>query len=424
MELLIYRDLPQAPILLGRLSRNEGDVSFKYDEAYLGSSAAAAVSLSLPLQQASFGELDLTPYFRGLLPEGTALENLCRSMEIAETDYFGMLAACGLDCLGDVIINPGAYHGERNYEPVSLDQIKAMAGKPGRIDLSLEKARLSLAGTQNKCGLFHDPNATIDEGWYQPVGGAPSNYIVKFARENMTDLMQVEHLSMTAASRCGIEVARTQLLSPLEPIICVERYDRLSISGEVVNGMMAPARRHQEDLTQALGLLPYAKYHELKPGTVEVVADFLRRRSAAPAKDIRAFAAIVLFNYLIGNCDNHLKNLSILYAPDWGSFTLAPAYDLVSTTYFARFSREMGMAIGRHRVIDDVDAADFELLAGQLGVGMALIRGIAEELAVHAQRAIREEGDRLGELGFKAAPYIADDIEEDILPRMELLAGL
>lgn len=424
MELLIYRDLPEGPILLGCLSRNEGNVSFEYDEAYLGSSAAAALSLSLPLRQALFSEPELTPYFRGLLPEGTALENLCRSMEIAETDYFGMLEACGLDCLGDIIINPGAYHGKRNYEPVSLNQIKAMAGKPGRIDLSLEKARLSLAGTQNKCGLYHDPDATVDEGWFQPVGGAPSNCIVKFARENMTDLMQVEHLSMTAASRCGLEVARTQLLSPLEPIICVERYDRLSASGEVINDVAAPVRRHQEDLTQALGLLPYAKYHELKPSTVGVVADFLRRHSVAPVKDIRAFAAIVLFDYLIGNCDNHLKNLSILYSPDWKSFTLAPAYDLVSTTYFARFSREMGMAIGRHRIIDEIDAADFELLAEQLGVGMALIRGVAEELIAHVQKAIREEGERLGELGYKAAPYIVDDMEEDILPRMELLAGL
>lgn len=424
MELTVYRDSPEGLIALGRLTRKAGEILFQYDTDYLGSPLASPLSLSLPLQETAFSEEELTPYFRGLLPEGAALENLCRSMGIAPSDYFGMLAACGLDCLGDVVINPDAYTAKRAYKPVCLDQIKAMAGQPGKIDQSLETARLSLAGTQNKCGLFHDPHLPISEGWYQPVGGAPSNYIVKFARADLTDLMQVEHLSMVCAAQCGLNVARTSLISPLKPIICVERYDRLITSDETIGGIAAPLRRHQEDLTQAFGLLPTAKYHELTPSSIAVIADFLRRRSSQPAKDLRAFASLILFNYLIGNCDNHLKNMSILYAPNWQSFELAPAYDLVSTTYFARFSREMGMAIGRHHDIDEVDADDFELLAKQLGVGMGLIRGIAQEFASNAARALRDEGRSLGDQGYESAPYIADDIEEDIAPRLEVIASL
>ncbi|MEY8461539.1 HipA domain-containing protein [Eggerthellaceae bacterium 24-137] len=424
MELTVYRDSPDGLIALGHLTRKAGEILFQYDTDYLGSPLAAPLSLSLPLQETAFSEEKLTPYFRGLLPEGAALENLCRSMGIAPSDYFGMLAACGLDCLGDIVINPDAYTAKRAYEPVCLDQIKAMAGQPGKIDQSLETARLSLAGTQNKCGLFHDPHLPISEGWYQPVGGAPSNYIVKFARADLTDLMQVEHLSMVCAVQCGLNVARTSLISPLKPIICVERYDRLLASHETIDGLAAPVRRHQEDLTQAFGLLPHVKYHELKPSSVGVIADFIRRRSADPARDLRTFASLVLFNYLIGNCDNHLKNMSILYAPDWRSFTLAPAYDLVSTTYFARFSREMGMAIGNHSDIEDVTVADFAILAEQLGVGIKLLRNIADSFAAAALPALREEGARLGDEGYEAAPYIADDIEEDILPRLELLTTL
>lgn len=424
MELTVYRDFPHGPIPLGILASESGEITFRYDGDYLTRPDAAALSLSLPLRSESYGEQELTPYFRGLLPEGMALENLCRSMGIATDNYFGMLAACGLDCLGDVIINPGTYVEERFYEPLSADQITAMAGKPGKIDQSLEVARLSLAGTQNKCGLFHDPEAPLHEGWYQPVGGAPSNYIVKFAREDLADLMQMEHLSMTCAAACGLNVARTALLNPTRPIICVERYDRLNASGESIDGLCVPARRHQEDLTQAFGLLPSAKYRELQPSSVAFIADFLRRKSARPAQDLRAFTSLILFNYLMGNCDNHLKNLSILYAPDWQSFTQAPAYDLVSTTYFARFSREMGMAIGEHLDIDDVTAADFALLAEQLGVGMGLLRSIAGQFADRALASLREEGDRLEDAGFGVAPYIADDIEEDIAPRLELLASL
>ena len=116
--------------------------------------------------------------------------------------------------------------------------------------------------------------------------------------------------------------------------------------------------------------------------------------------------------------------MSILYAPDWKSFTLAPAYDLVSTTYFTRFSREMGMAIGGHSDIDEVTIADFAILAEQLGVGIKLLRDIAGTFAEHALPALREEGNRLDNEDYKAAPYIADDIEEDIMPRLELLASL
>lgn len=424
MELTVYRDFPEGPLPAGILARTEGEVAFRYHEDYLASPAAAPLSLSLPLQAEPYTEEELTPYFRGLLPEGAALENLCRSLGIPQDDYIAMLAACGLDCLGDVIIDPAVYTETRSYEAVSLDQIKEMAGKPGKIDESLETARLSLAGTQNKCGLFHDPAAPITEGWYQPVGGAPSNYIVKFAREDLIDLMQVEHLSMTCAAACGLDVARTALISPLKPIICVERYDRRLASNETINGLPAPLRRHQEDLTQAFGLLPHAKYRELKPSSVQVIADFLRRRSAQPARDLRAFASLILFNYLIGNCDNHLKNLSILYAPDWQSFILAPAYDLVSTTYFARFSREMGMATGEHTDIEEVTTADFAILADQLGISMRVLRNIVDTFAEKALPSLREEGTQLASEGYDAAPYIADDIEEDIAPRLEILSSL
>lgn len=170
MELTVYRDFPEDPLPAGILARTEGEVAFRYHEDYLASPAAAPLSLSLPLQAEPYTEEELTPYFRGLLPEGAALENLCRSLGIPQDDYIAMLAACGLDCLGDVIIDPAVYTETRSYEAVSLDQIKEMAGKPGKIDESLEMARLSLAGTQNKCGLFHDPAAPITEGWYQPVG--------------------------------------------------------------------------------------------------------------------------------------------------------------------------------------------------------------------------------------------------------------
>ena len=67
-----------------------GEVAFRYHEDYLASPAAAPLSLSLPLQAEPYTEEELTPYFRGLLPEGAALENLCRSLGIPQDDYIAM----------------------------------------------------------------------------------------------------------------------------------------------------------------------------------------------------------------------------------------------------------------------------------------------------------------------------------------------
>ncbi|WP_166338482.1 HipA domain-containing protein [Xiamenia xianingshaonis] len=424
MELAIYRDYPAGPIPLGTLTRENGTTSFRYAAEYLSRSDAAAVSLSLPLRSEPFTEEELLPYFKGLLPEGEALENVCRSMGILATDYFTMLESCGLDCLGDIIINPDAYQNERAYEPISLQDLLSMAGKPEGIDKSIELARLSLAGTQNKCGLFHDPAAPLDEGWYQPLGGAPSNYIVKFAREDLRDLMTVEHLSLACARACGVPAAKTELLNPPRPIICVERYDRLANAHETIDGLAAPLRRHQEDITQAFAIMPAAKYRQLEPSTMAALAAFLRQNSAAPAQDIANLTRLMLFNYLIGNCDNHLKNISILYAPTWRSFQLAPAYDLVSTTYFARFSSNMGMAIGNHLDITEVEPDDFRIAAEQMGVNVRLLRTIVKDFQGQATAALGAEGNALENQGFAAAPYIADDLQEEVCPRLEVLSKI
>ena len=325
MKLAVYREISQELIKIGYLRKSDGDITFAYDYAYLQNPLAAAVSLSLPLREEPFSEIELEPYFRGLLPEGLALEKLCATLGIGPTNYFDLLATCGLDCLGDIIINPDMYRDMRAYKPLTFDQLKSLANDSIAVDTSLENARLSLAGTLSKCGLFHNPTADIEHGWFQPFGGAPSNYIVKFAHERLWDLMEVEYLSLTCAKSCGLSVASASLINPAKPILCVERYDRLTPSEERIDGLFAPTRRHQEDLTQAFGLLPNEKYHELAPSSIKTIATFLRTKSGNPTQNLKMLARLVLFNYLIGNCDNHLKNISILYSPNWKSFELAPA---------------------------------------------------------------------------------------------------
>lgn len=53
----------------------------------------------------------------------------------------------------------------------------------------------------------------------------------------------------------------------------------------------------------------------------------LRAFSSNPLTDQLKLWDICVFNYLIGNTDNHIKNLSLLYSQDLKEVRLAPAYE-------------------------------------------------------------------------------------------------
>ena len=68
------------------------------------------------------------------------------------------------------------------------------------------------------------------------------------------------------------------------------------------------------------------KYH----GSHEQIAKAILKYSANPGLDVTNFFELVLFSFLTGNADMHLKNFSLIDNPDMG-YILSPAYDLVSS---------------------------------------------------------------------------------------------
>jgi serine/threonine-protein kinase HipA len=70
--------------------------------------------------------------------------------------------------------------------------------------------------------------------------------------------------------------------------------------------------------------------HKYK-GSYEQIAKLLMRFSYAPKLDLVNYWQQILFCWLTGNSDMHLKNFS-LYMPLKGQYFLTPAYDMLSTT--------------------------------------------------------------------------------------------
>lgn len=83
------------------------------------------------------------------------------------------------------------------------------------------------------------------------------------------------------------------------------------------------------------------------------------------SRDLPALWRALVLNWLIGNCDAHAKNFSLLY--DTGEPLLAPLYDLVSTTIYPALTRRLAMNIDGARLIDEVAMRAWETLARELG---------------------------------------------------------
>ena len=214
---------------------------------------------------------------------------------------------------------------------------------------------------------------------------------------------------MEAARACGLSVAETFVIPGKRPLLAVRRFDRV-----VVDDASVPIRLHQEDFCQAAGFPSYGKYElDLTDNYAAIANRVLNRCSSDLIRDKTELARQIAFDYLIGNCDNHLKNYSLLYSPDWKRRNLAPAYDLVSTTVLG-YSRVMGISIGDTRKLDEITREDWRLFADDL----EMPEGIVFDALVHLSDAIPEAlRSKAAEEPAPRAREVAEAIIDDMRPR-------
>ena len=91
----------------GVLSETDSGYTFAYDEYYLKSEKATAVSLTLPLSSEPYYSATLFPFFDGLIPEGWLLGVVSRNWKIDTKDRFGLLLVACKDSIGNVSVSEG-----------------------------------------------------------------------------------------------------------------------------------------------------------------------------------------------------------------------------------------------------------------------------------------------------------------------------
>lgn len=91
-------------VFAGTLAETDFGYSFSYDNNYLKTDNAAAVSLTLPLSDEPYNSRTLFPFFDGLIPEGWLLNVVSRNWKIDTKDRFGLLLVACKDAISNVSI--------------------------------------------------------------------------------------------------------------------------------------------------------------------------------------------------------------------------------------------------------------------------------------------------------------------------------
>lgn len=179
------------------------------------------------------------------------------------------------------------------------------------------ESRTTVTGVQAKLSmdLEHDANGRAQR---LTIVGVMGRYILKPQTEQFERLPEMEDLTMHLAEMARIPTVPHALIrfKDGELNYITRRIDRTD------DGRKLP----MEDMCQLAGRLTEQKYQ----GSYELIGKLIDRYSSVARLDLVNFWEQVVFSWIVGNADMHLKNFSLI-SEKVGKYVLAPTYDQVST---------------------------------------------------------------------------------------------
>jgi serine/threonine-protein kinase HipA len=196
---------------------------------------------------------------------------------------------------------PEISFNNKEIEALALELVKQKQGIPGvqkKLSLALEK------------GSDKQQRLTI-------VGYLGGNYILKPPTNQYPFMPEIEDLTMHLASIAKIPVALHGLIPMQDGKLAyiTKRFDR--------NGNKKIAA---EDLCQLSQKSTDDKYKS----SSERVGKIIYQYTTTPGDEVLKFFELILFCFIVGNADMHLKNFSLI-TDDYTNITTAPNYDLLAT---------------------------------------------------------------------------------------------
>lgn len=219
--------------------------------------------------------------------------------------------------------------------PYTRDEIKQLAEQ-------VIRSQTTLTGVQAKLSL--DISAPDNQPQRFTIVGLWGRYILKPQTELFNHLPEIEDLTMHLAELAKIKIVPHSLVrfADGELSYITKRIDRDS-KGE---------KLAMEDMCQLSQRPTEYKYK----GSYEQIVKLITQYSSIPKLDAINFWEQVVFSWLTGNADMHLKNFS-LFSQRKGYYSLTPGYDMVSTALvMPEDTEELALTLnGKKRKIKRLD---------------------------------------------------------------------
>jgi serine/threonine-protein kinase HipA len=229
-----------------------------------------------------------------------------------------------------------------------------------RLGDSIIKSHKSVPGVQPKLSIGIERKRGVNEPEKLTIVGILGEYILKPQTHAYSNLPEIEDLTMHLAEVAGVKTVQHSLI-PLKSgqlAYITKRIDRAK-----------KRKLHMEDMCQLTERLTEHKYR----GSYEQIAKVILRYAANPLFNVINFYEQVIFSFLTGNNDMHLKNFSLLKGES-GSYNLCPAYDLVASELVLEDDEELALNLnGKKRKLRK---QDFEIALKGIGIEQKTIDNI------------------------------------------------
>lgn len=328
--IIVYINLLESIQLVGRLwphsRRGRESATFEYDHSWLKHPHKFALEPALTLgpgqfhtgaNRRMFGAIgDSAPDSWGRLLIRRSARQQARASGSAEhtlTEMDYLLAVNDQARMGALrfALEEGgpflAVNSKSSIPPlIALPRLLAAADHVTSDDESAEDLRLLLA-PGSSLGGARPKTSVIDQDGVLSIAKFPSN-------NDEMDIVGWEAIALDLAERAGLIVPRRRVVEIRgRRVLVLQRFDRMDST--------------RIPFLSAMSMVGTADHEQ---SSYLEIADAIRRYGATPRTDLKELWKRIVFNILISNVDDHMRNHGFLYVGHDG-WNLSPAYDLNPT---------------------------------------------------------------------------------------------
>jgi serine/threonine-protein kinase HipA len=408
-EAFVHMDFPTGPVLVGRLwsriRKGRESASFEYDPGWLVRADRFALEPALILAPGPYHTGANRPMFGAVgdsAPDRWGRVLMRRAeRKAAEREKRAPRTLFEMDFLllvddevrsgalrftaergGPFLAEPGKF---RIPPVVELSRLLSATERVIEGDEDEEDLRLLIAPGSSLGGAR--PKASVRDGDKLAIAKFPH-------RDDSSDVVHWESVALDLAASAGITVPQSRV----EPVgnkaaLILQRFDR-----------RGGARILFVSAMSMLGASDNEAHSYLE------IAEALRRNGAAPNEDLRQLWRRIVFNVLISNTDDHLRNHGFLYEGPAG-WRLSPAYDMNPVPVDVK-PRVLSTSIDPEDPSASIDLAF--AAAGYFGLKAKDARAIAAEVGTvvsNWRKAAQSIGLGRREIDRMASAFEHDDLE-------------